>query len=564
MGLLLHFAFIALSLFITCFGAKPTFISPPNFTCTVEDSNSGDVRTLLKCIDISDGSTPVNLTLCDKGIDVVSPNAFNNLTNTLSIDLSLNSIRDLPASLFVDLSSLTTINLSHNNITTLPNGAFDGCGSVKNISLVNNTISSIEVKALDEAKHLLELNLCHNNLGSISEDIFTTLPALTSLSLCANQLPSIPDTLLHKFANISKLDISYNKITALSSNFISENSKISEINAQFNEITAIPDGFFKNGTPLTSLQLNNNKITQVTVAGMEGLRLATGLETLSLEYNQIKTIDSQVFSDGWAHLNALYLHHNLLSSITPGLFKGLGNITSLRLDSNHIPLLETGSLEGLGSLIDLNLSDNNIAIVKEKVFDNLVHLSTVRLANNSLTTLPPFLLHPLASLSLLDLSNNSLVNISTDFFEGCGPSLRQIYLNHNQLAVISTNHIAPLKVTEIKAFGISDNKLQCCWLSPWLNYQWFGHLVTLDQPDTPTYSCTDMNTIHKNLIFDSALDFTPPCSIGRYTEWSEWDTCSCLEGASQSRYRNCTNPPPTKEGTTCDGDSTEIRNCTCT
>ena len=49
---------------------------------------------------------------------------------------------------------------------------------------------------------------------------------------------------------------------------------------------------------------------------------------------------------------------------------------------------------------------------------------------------------------------------------------------------------------------------------------------------------------------------------GGFTAWSTWGTCSkgCGDG-TQVRTRTCTNPPPANGGSTCQGGTSQTRQC---
>ncbi|XP_052278810.1 A disintegrin and metalloproteinase with thrombospondin motifs adt-1-like, partial [Dreissena polymorpha] len=49
---------------------------------------------------------------------------------------------------------------------------------------------------------------------------------------------------------------------------------------------------------------------------------------------------------------------------------------------------------------------------------------------------------------------------------------------------------------------------------------------------------------------------------GNWADWSAWSTCSVsCENGTQSRNRNCTNPPPAYGGRACSTDDSDIQNC---
>ena len=49
---------------------------------------------------------------------------------------------------------------------------------------------------------------------------------------------------------------------------------------------------------------------------------------------------------------------------------------------------------------------------------------------------------------------------------------------------------------------------------------------------------------------------------GKWSTWGSWTSCpvSC-GGGSQTRHRTCTDPPPSNNGMTCEGDTSETQPC---
>ena len=68
--------------------------------------------------------------------------------------------------------------------------------------------------------------------------------------------------------------------------------------------------------------------------------------------------------------------------------------------------------------------------------------------------------------------------------------------------------------------------------------------------------------MYQNSMLSNVADFVVD---GGYSVWGKWTPCSksCGAGASKSRSRSCTNPPPQHGGKDCKelGESTEKMEC---
>ena len=78
-------------------------------------------------------------------------------------------------------------------------------------------------------------------------------------------------------------------------------------------------------------------------------RELTNLRKLHLEFNELKSVDGDVFQ-GLTSLTHLYLTYNQLTYLPNGVFKGLHNLQYLYLYENKITKLQKGVFQGLKSL----------------------------------------------------------------------------------------------------------------------------------------------------------------------------------------------------------------------
>ena len=114
----------------------------------------------------------------------------------------------------------------------------------------------------------------------------------------------------------------------------------------------------------------------------------TNLTTLNLLLNGLSSLPAGVF-DPLTKLTTLALSNNRLSSLPAGVFDKLIALTTLELDNNSLSGLPTGVFDNLTELTTLYLDNNRLISLQARVFDNLTKLMTLELARNEdLTCLP--------------------------------------------------------------------------------------------------------------------------------------------------------------------------------
>lgn len=134
------------------------------------------------------------------------PDSVRGLKTLAFLDLSQNSIRDLPglggSRTFEGLDSLTALNLERNFIQSLSETAFHGIRkTLSSLSLLNNLLSDFPVGAIHSLKELRVLDIGFNLLTSLPETSFRGNPAVTLLALDGNPLKTVP---LQAFAHLNK------------------------------------------------------------------------------------------------------------------------------------------------------------------------------------------------------------------------------------------------------------------------------------------------------------------------------------------------------------------------
>lgn len=134
------------------------------------------------------------------------PEAIRGLRSLAFLDLSQNSIKDLPGPggvrTFDGLEKLTALNLERNLIQSLGENAFSGVRkTLSSLSLLNNLLSDFPVGAIHGLKELRVLDIGFNLLTALPETAFRGNPGITLLALDGNPLPTVPET---AFAHLNK------------------------------------------------------------------------------------------------------------------------------------------------------------------------------------------------------------------------------------------------------------------------------------------------------------------------------------------------------------------------
>ncbi|MCL7752121.1 leucine-rich repeat domain-containing protein, partial [Polaribacter sp. Z022] len=301
------------------------------------------------------------LYLSGMGLNGAIPQEIDDFTELLELNLSSNSINNLPTEIG-NISKLTLLNLDINNsITTLPT-------SIGNLSELNSlTFNKTKIDLLPTTIG----NLSKLNKLEFGNTVITLLPPeignlteLTRLVAAPNNIASIP-TELGLLTKLTYLDFA---------------------NCQLSNTPAA----FANLKELETLYLNNNELQ--VVAGLGGF---TKLKHLRLHNNRLGE-DNQSFNtdlpedlSDLALLEELTLYNNQLTKL-PTNIGNLNKLTSLKLYNNRLTTLPS-TINGLTSLIELQLQGNELTVLPTTI-GGLTSLEKLHLSqyssNNKISVLP--------------------------------------------------------------------------------------------------------------------------------------------------------------------------------
>ncbi len=186
--------------------------------------------------------------------------------------------------------------------------------------------------------------------------------------------------------------------------------------------------FEKFAHALYGLDLRNVSLQYLHVGAFDGIEF---LKLLALDYNNLKKIDTTIFSD-LVDLEYLDLSYNSIHNIAPGSFKNLSKLAWLYLSNNRLTRILPVAL---AALVKLDLSNNHLADISHGTFNNLGNLRAIDFSDNRLINLEPGVFKGLTSLVYIYLDNNNLTEISPNTFNNL-TGLEDLILSHNQLTRI--------------------------------------------------------------------------------------------------------------------------------
>jgi internalin A len=255
---------------------------------------------------------------------------FDALTRLERLDLALNQLRGLPASI-ANLVNLTDLDLAANGIGAEGAQALKGLVNLTSLELSINGIGDEGAQALKDLVNLTSLNLPANDIGAEGAQALKDLINLTSLYLSANDIRDEGAQALKGLVN------------------------------------------------LTSLYLNNNGIGAEGAQALKGL---VNLTSLYLNYNGIGDEGAQALK-GLVNLTSLYLNYNDIGEICP--LVSLRNLREINLSASHLdhdvpafwmlPSLQEAILH------EASLPGVPVEILSENYYDNCLDRLRAHLAD---------------------------------------------------------------------------------------------------------------------------------------------------------------------------------------
>ncbi|XP_072337333.1 protein flightless-1 homolog isoform X2 [Scyliorhinus torazame] len=236
------------------------------------------------------------------------PRELENAKNMLVLNLSRNSIDNIPNQLFINLTDLLYLDLSDNNLESLP-PQMRRLVHLQTLILNNNPLMHAQLRQLPAMTALQTLHL--RNTQRTQSNLPTSLEGLSSLldvDISCNDLSRVPEC-LYTLSSLRRLNLSTNQISELSL-CIDQWTQLEMLNLSRNQLTSLPSAICKL-VKLKKLYLNSNKLDFDGIPS--GIGKLASLEEFMAANNNLELVPESLCRCG--KLKKLVLNKNRLVTL---------------------------------------------------------------------------------------------------------------------------------------------------------------------------------------------------------------------------------------------------------
>lgn len=280
--------------------------------------------------------------------------AIANPQSLKNLDLSINNMTVLEERQFQDYTNLVELNVTRNSINDLPRDAFSNNVNIRKLYLAHNSLKAIPFQVFAPMEYLYYLDLSHNYLVTFLDHFFKFNKNIEILLLNNNNITKITSNALADLTDLKRLDLSYNSLRSIAMGLFDSLSKLEYLSLANNPLVNIASGTFRGLTSLKVLNLSGNKLTQLSF-GL--LHFSPSLISLTLDNTLIEMIHNTELL-GVPNLEVLNIRNNrLLKEIETYVLADTPVLRELDISGNALSFLPQ-SIANLTHLKRLNISEN--------------------------------------------------------------------------------------------------------------------------------------------------------------------------------------------------------------
>uniref|UniRef100_A0A4X2LMG9 Relaxin family peptide receptor 2 n=1 Tax=Vombatus ursinus TaxID=29139 RepID=A0A4X2LMG9_VOMUR len=210
----------------------------------------------------------------------------------------------------------------------------------------------------------------------------------------------------------------------------------------------------------------------------------TELECINMNLKSVPLVSSNVTLlhfkytfFGLYKLQILYLSHNCITSLRPGVFKDLHELSWLILDDNPITRISQQLFTGLDSLFFLSMINNHLEALPEEMCNYMPHLNWMDLEGNQIKSLMNSTFLACDELTVLFLPRNRIDFVPDKTFSSL-KNLGELDLSNNMIMDLPHHVFKELKLLQKLMLTIFFRDLEKIEI-PNINTRMFQHMRNL-------------------------------------------------------------------------------------
>ncbi|XP_070569985.1 protein scribble homolog [Ptychodera flava] len=348
-----------------------------------------------------------------------------------------------------DIEDFSDEEFQHPNFAVVESIRLASNSGISNLNLSGNSLTELPKELSDFADRLEELNISSNDLTALPTPVCQLVKLrvldVGNVSHRGNKLNCLPLGIL-KLQELEKIFLNRNAFVDFPVE-LCHLPKLDEIDLEGNSIRALPTEI-RHLERLERLNIAGNKIEQLPDAICE----LNNLKELFASGNNLKGLPTDISK--LKQLQVLDIGHNKALRF-PYVILELTNLEILRVNGNNIEKLPSGIGDKLQKLTELSLEKNKLSELPESVC-SICDLATLNISNNLISVLPKEFGNSLANLQRFEASCNWISSLPNSF---CNLSkLSEFIGDQNSIRRLPNGFF--IKLTNLVSLSLKQNPLE--------------------------------------------------------------------------------------------------------
>ncbi|GAB6032568.1 hypothetical protein CHUAL_011458 [Chamberlinius hualienensis] len=234
---------------------------------------------------VTAGSKVKRVTLQHGHVSRIPSQAFGNLAELTTVDVSSNQIRHMDYHAITGLPSLEELSMSDNELATLRTNTMHNLPKLKSLFMDRNHLKSWEPGAFSALTGLVELELGTNHLIHLKPDWFKGLHSLKRLYLNSNQLVKLESDVFIHCKSLEELNLRENKLKFIDRHAFRGLHRLLMLYLNRNQLVHLSSHTFRPLTSLVYFDMRQNKLETLLSEAVAPLNLTNNVTRIYLQGN---------------------------------------------------------------------------------------------------------------------------------------------------------------------------------------------------------------------------------------------------------------------------------------